>query len=374
MGVKIKRAGISGFCIFLFACANASVNTNPIGSGSSSGGSSGGSGAGGDTGGGGTISLKLDGSVVKPPSFSGDVRSLRCPEAGTECKCMNILSLGKTAGYGANSGSSDNTDAFITYMNTKSNAKVVLQTTYVPLTSDYLANFDLIILQSLGDGQKGSGPFWASSYNTNKITDSDVSNLETWVRNGGAIISMTGYGAETAEVDPLNKLLKFAGISYNTDDIFVSGDGWDYCRWSAVPFSGWTDNDLSLTNPTSSETTKLTAVGMFHGRSIKCSDPACVTIGESGSLKVAVARKLEKGRIFAFADEWVTYTSQWGLDETCVATPDMCKWDDPVQNSNCIGHTAKALFKVPQFWYNVIRWSVPEAECFAIKDPGVTIF
>jgi len=46
----------------------------------------------------------------------------------------------------------------------------------------------------------------------------------------------------------------------------------------------------------------------------------------------------------------------------------MCKWDDPVQASDCVGHTAKALFKVPQFWYNVIRWSVPDASCFAMVD------
>ena len=346
MGVKIQRVSILGFCVLsLFACANASVNKDPIG-----GGSGGNSGGGGNIGGGGTINLNLDGSTVKPPSYTGDARPQRCDDKGN-CVCMNILSLGKTAGWGANSGSTDNTDAFVTYMNTKSSAKVVLNSNFVSLTPDFLSTYDIIILQSLGDGQKGSGPFWDS-----KFLESDVKNLETWVRAGGAIISMTGYGGDTAEVNPLNKLLKFAGISYNTDDIFIAGQGdnFDYCRDSSIPYTEW--NTANDSNPPLTQALK--GVGMFHGRSLNCTGEGCMDIGLWKGMKVAVAKNLDKGHIFAFADEWVTYTSQWGLTDT--------QWN--TSHAECNNHTAKDLYSVPQFWYNIIHWSIPDASCFQMID------
>jgi hypothetical protein len=62
--------------------------------------------------------------------------------------------------------------------------------------------------------------------------------------------------------------------------------------------------------------------------------------------------------VYAWGDEWVTYTSQWGLTDT--------QWDS---QQDCAGHTAKTSYSVPQFWYNAFRWSVPGNTCFTIIIP-----
>jgi hypothetical protein len=336
--VKTQYAFFLGCCFLsLFGCAQATVeeSVRPPGSGGGQNGE----------GGGGTpnpIALPDSGLFIPPWKSTGDARPLRCDSTGSNCVCMNILSLGKTATYGAGTG--DSTDAFIQYMNTKSSAKVDLQTSFVSLSESYLGNYDVIILQDLEDGIKGAGPFWDT-----RFTKSDIDNLEKWVRNGGAIISMTGYGGNPQEVLPTNQLLKFTGISYNTDDIFDQcADNFCYCTDSSIPYSGW--------NPAETDfSTNMKAVGVFHGRSINCSD--CTKVAEFGSKKIAVAKTIGKGRVFAFADEWVTYTSQWGVVPTMFES-----------QTNCIGHTAKDLYSVPQFWYNVIRWGVPNAACFQIDD------
>jgi hypothetical protein len=77
---------------------------------------------------------------------------------------------------------------------------------------------------------------------------------------------------------------------------------------------------------------------------------------------VGVAKLVGNGRVLAWADEWVTYTSQWGL------TPDP-KYDDPVVYAQCVGHTPRTSYVVPQFWNNVFKWSVPGAACFVIEPP-----
>jgi len=39
--------------------------------------------------------------------------------------------------------------------------------------------------------------------------------------------------------------------------------------------------------------------------------------------------------------------------------------------ADCNGHTASELYDVPQFWYNVLHWLLPDASCFTILDPIV---
>jgi len=110
---------------------------------------------------------------------------------------------------------------------------------------------------------------------------------------------------------------------------------------------------------------------MFRGRSITCSGSDCSVFAKhptSGAV-AGVAKLVGKGRVFAFADEWVTYTSQWGL------APDTSQtgYDDFAKNPQCEGHTPNSSYAVPQFWYNVFKWTVPSAACFIIdqpEDPG----
>jgi hypothetical protein len=302
-------------------------------------------GAGGAQGAGGDVTLGTGGVTS-----SVDARPQRCDDAGN-CACMNILSLGKVAHYGANS---DSTDAFQQYLNTKSNARMTLLTDRTTITPALLAANDVVILQALEDSEYIG--FW--SYD-----QSEIDALASWVRAGNALIALTGYGGTPDEVDPANQLLAFAGISYGKSDTFVScPDNFCYCTDSSIPFSGWSANAFlgaHMVAPNGGPG----AVGVFHGRPITCVDtadgPCQVVASDPQAGVVGVAKQIGKGHVFVWSDEWVTYTSQWGATNT--------------HGADCNGHTAGELYDVPQFWYNAIRWLVPDASCFQISDPIIVI-
>jgi hypothetical protein len=290
------------------------------------------------------------GTVAYGPGIdaAADVRPERCDDAGN-CSCMNIASLGKVAHYG---GNSDSTDAFQQYLNTKSNARLTLQTARATITPELLAPYDIVILQALEDSEYTG--FW--SYSADEIR-----TLSDWVKAGNALIALTGYGGDAEEVGPDNQLLAFAGISYGTADTFVScPDSYCYCTDSSIPFSAWTPG-MFLGEHMTAPNGGPGAVGLLHGRPITCTDspdaPCQVVARDPQAGIVGVAKQVGKGRVFVWSDEWVTYTSQWGAVNT--------------HGADCAGHTAGEIYDVPQFWFNVIHWLLPDASCFHIFDPIV---
>jgi hypothetical protein len=100
---------------------------------------------------------------------------------------------------------------------------------------------------------------------------------------------------------------------------------------------------------------------MSNGRPITvAADAGAVTVdcpcsGNPG--QCAVHQDIGKGHVFSFADEWVTYTSQWLASSPCIS-------------ASCTTTPATA-FQVPQFWYNAIRYSASSATCFTINDPMI---
>jgi hypothetical protein len=314
-------------------------------------GGAGGAGAPGGTGGvatGGVYATgATGGTLVAPPRDAGsDSRPLRCDDAGS-CACMNIASLGRVAHYGANS---DSTDAFQQYLNTKSNARMTLLTARTTITPALLADYDVVILQALEDSEYIG--FW--SYGQDELDA-----LADWVRAGNGLIVLTGYGGNADEVDPDNQLLTFAGISYGKTDTFVScPDNFCYCTDSSIPFSAWAPGSFIGTHMVAPNGGPG-AVGLFHGRPITCADtadgPCRIVASDPQAGIVGVGKQLGRGRVFVWADEWVTYPSQWGATNT--------------HGADCNGHTAGEIFDVPQFWFNVLRWVLPDASCFHISDP-----
>jgi hypothetical protein len=286
---------------------------------------------------------------IRPHPTSTDARPQRCDDSG-DCKCMSIGSLGKVAHYGSNNN--DTTDAFQTYLNTKSNARMTLLTNRVTLTPDLLASYDVLILQALEDSEYIG--FWSYS-------QAEINTLAEWVRAGNGLIVLTGYGSVADEVNPDNQLLSFAGITYGKTDTFTAcPDNYCYCTDSSIPFAGWQSRSFICANMIASNG-QPGEVGVFHGRSITCKDTAegpcqIVATDPQGGI-VGVGKTIGKGRVFVWGDEWVTYTSQWGGTNS--------------HGADCNGHTASEIYDVPQFWYNVIRWVLPDASCFNIADPIV---
>jgi hypothetical protein len=275
-------------------------------------------------------------------------RPTRYNDAG-EAVCINIGSLGKPGTFGFMPGV-DNTKAFETWLNSESSATASMILTHQKLTADFLAGFDVLILQDLEDangGMAGAGPFW-------QFAPDEVDALTQWVQNGGGLITLTGYSGNVQEVVPTNSLLKFANISYNTDDV-LSTCGPPvmdcYCVGNSVPLTSWVATDPIAAN--------ITAVGAFHGRTINAPD-ATLVAGTSAA-KYAVSKVMGKGKVFVFGDEWVTYTSQWGAPLS--QNTDM--------NNSCYMKGANKVYQVPQFWYNAIKWVAPPNTCFTINDPAV---
>jgi hypothetical protein len=330
-------------------------------------------GRGGDGGAGGGITINLDASVMPSgpdlgsPEPLPDLTGYQCDEVGNCSKCapVRILSIGIPAKFGANSGK-DNTDAFQAFMNsnTKGTATMQMLTTFTPIASLDLSQYDVIILQAMLDNVYISTTWSYSS--------ADVAALQDWVENkGGALIAMSGYSGNSTEVIPLNQLLAPFGITYNTDDIFVQNDcpstpSWGplcYCAYGSIPFQNWSNVVPDITKNLAGK-----KVGAFMGRSITCSGSDCQTVATNNfdttaqSNIVGVAKVVGKGRIFAWADEWVTYTSQWGLDSTTN------QYDNATTYSQCVGYTPYTSYSVPQFWYNVFRW-VAQTTCLTIVLP-----
>ncbi len=329
-----------------FALASAcGASGDPPGSGVSNGASS----SSGATGSGaGTGTSGNTGVITVPDAGGGDEdggRETRCDEMGN-CSCINIAVYGRLPSYGSGGPGQDTTIAFQTWLNTKSSAAVDVITTKTTLDETFLANYDVLILQALED-QEG-GPYWSCS-------SDEMAALEAWVRAGGGVISLMGYGGQTAEVNPTNELLAFSGMSYNTDDTFGSCiDNCCYCAGSSVPMTDWNAGHPIASN--------VTAVGAFHGRSVNAGDGELVA--SVGGTVHGATKQIDSGRVFMFNDEWVTYTSQWG--EGATVEPSCMDMNNP-----CFERGAATYYQVPQFWYNALGWASGDRECFDIVDPTI---
>jgi hypothetical protein len=290
---------------------------------------------GGSGGSGGNIGVGGTGGVIGTGGSGGSVIG---PDGSTGGPCVRIGMLGRLPSYGAVPGM-DSTAALQQWLNSKSTAVVATYITDTPLTEDFLAQYDVLILQALETAERG--PYF-------QYDAAEVAAFEAWVRGGGGVITLTGYGAATAEVDPTNQLVAFTGLSYAKDDILGTGtcpDNDCCCASNSIPVTGW-----SAAHPIAAN---LTRVGALHGRSVLGGGDVVA----QGATVYGATKEMDLGRVFVFADEWVTYTSQWdgtGAD-TCAT--------DPAHNY-CMNREAPEFYQVPQFWYNAIKWASGDRECF----------
>jgi len=367
---RIFLVGILASSLWL-ACSAATVgDTSGTGGSKSAGGGNAGGGGGRAVGAGGAIlSVNLDASAIGSsdagsPEAPPDLKGFQCDDGGicTLCQPVRILSLGQPAKYGANSGSTDNTDAFQAFMNKSTNGTATMEMlqTFTHITDLDLSKYDVIILQALYTNPYDPNGLWTYSA-------ADATALHDWVNNkGGAIIAMSGYFSDTAvEIQPLNQLLAPLGITYDGDNTYTSNDcpnppSLCYCAYGSIPFDNWGTAVPDITK-------NLKKVGIFYGRSITCPGSDCQIVGTNTidttaqSKIVGVAKVVGNGRVFAWGDEWVTYTSQWGL------TPDP-QYDNATTYAQCVGYTPMTSYTVPQFWYNVFRW-VAQTTCLTIVVP-----
>ena len=277
---------------------------------------------------------------------SGDGEVVACTN-GDDCICPTLsVAVVGTPGVWGNSDA-----AFQDWLNSSSagTAKVDNYLTKPAFSPDFLAGYNVIIFQGLGN-DSNNGPWWTFSA-------SEVAAFQDWVENkGGGVISLSGYSGDSNAINAKNALLAFSGIQYNQENISPP------CAIAKCPYqcgnpyqiTEWNRSDPVIANLSLG----VTMVGMDGGNTISApadAHVAATTTKTSGVSNWLVGKIVGKGRVLVFADEWITYTSQW---------TGQGNQNDP----SCTGSTPQDLYQIAQFWYNMIRWTQPNANCFKIVD------
>jgi hypothetical protein len=311
-----------------------------------------GSGTGGASG----VSIDLNSGMAGTAASTTEV--VACTE-GIDCTCppLAVAVIGKPGKWGAASDTPSGADkdtAFQDWLVSSSagTAKVDNYSERPSITPAFLAPYNVIVLDALSE-DSNDGPFWSFDAN-------EVEAMRDWVENkAGGVIALTGYSSDPNEILPANQLIGFAGLSYNADSIFGNTKIDPTLTWcgGSSPITEWVRTDPLVANLS----TNVTWVGLQNGRSINAPSDAHVaatTLDAQGKVvNVLVGMPFGKGRVLAYADEWITYTSQWSGE----GNP---KTDNPT----CTGHLPQELYQTAQFWYNMIKWSQPNATCFKIVD------
>jgi hypothetical protein len=264
--------------------------------------------------------------------------------AGCTCPPFNVAVIGKPGKWGS-VRNGDPPTALMDWLNSSSakTARADNFTERKTLTADFLATYDVIILASLSE-DSDTGPWWTFSAD-------EIAAFRAWVEKGGGAISLSGYSSGDEQA-PSSQLLGFSGIQYNRDRVGSCID-WQICGCThSSTLTDWVRTDPLV----ASLGTNVTMVGFEGGHSLTAPADAHVAATVSG-LPVLVGKLVGNGRVLAFGDEWVTYTSQWnGVGNPSTTDP------------SCAGFLPQDKYQISQFWFNMIRWSQPAATCFTIVD------
>lgn len=367
------------------ACANSTGGNSSFAGGDSTGESTTGGGTGTGTGALGGMQGSLGSISTTKPAGEGGARAQRCDDAGLNCTCFNIASLGYGGATGAMAGhgGSDNTEAFVNYLNSASSARVAqvgcgtdfgcTSPAQPTLTADFLNQYDVIIVQWLTNslspvmmngqfaGYEGNG-YWS-------FMPSELTALKAWVNAGGGLIFLSGYDWEAGEIAPPNQLLQaVSGMQYTATDTFglvETGNG-ELCLGESNPVDGWSQTLANGMPNLLGE--HITEVGAFHGRGITTGPNSVVDCTSATNGVCAAHEDVGMGHVYVYTDEWVTYTSQWNPSPQPAG---YCLLDAAAGtvSANQCANTAQACpaaqveYQVPQFWYNAISYASQATMC-----------
>jgi hypothetical protein len=323
-------------------------------------------------------------------SDSGDAGegAQRCNETGV-CYCFNLASigLGGHTGAQAGTGGTDNTEAFISFLNNQSNVGAV-QATQVgcgddvgctspakpTLSAEFLSQYDVLIFQWMANsvypvtmkgtsyGYTGDPALMGGGYWT--FSADELAALTTWVNAGGGVIVLSGYdycpgntgctAGAADEIGPANQILgAVTDISYTATNTFetVETGNAEYCLGDSNPVAGWAQTlGNGMPDPLGEN---ITEVGAFYGRTIVPGPKAIVDCTSGGTI-AAVHEDVGKGHVYVYTSDWVTYTSQWNPSPQPAGYCSLDGSPDPA---------VQFVYQVPQFWYNAISYASQATTC-----------
>jgi hypothetical protein len=327
------------------------------------------------------------GKTGRDPNDTRDVapREKVCDAAG-KCTCLKLALLGTLTSAAAD----PDTTAFTTWLANSSDGSAVATNIPTKPTMDaaFLANYDILLVANVNG--------WTFS-------TEEKAAVEKWVsENGGGIITLTGFTSTATESAATSQLISFAGLSYTgtteaqyaapasgeAKPVYYKGGSVNLklCMdWSggtttgvehAKPFITTPLKFTPQTGPLEKLTANLDYVGAFIGWPIMA--PADATVLAKDPVNggnMAVAKEVNgKGRIFAFGDEWVTFSNEWAqTGKPSNQQMDMYNpcWVPATDTAAGFFHSVQSLYQTKQFWYNAINWVAPPNQCFVIDDPEV---
>lgn len=298
------------------------------------------------------------------------------------CDCLNIGFLGA---FASDAGTA--TGAFETWLEERSNIPVVTIGPQAPVTAEILEPLQVLVVGNMTE-RVGAG-----------FTPDEVAAIQQWVEQAGnGLITLGGYTATESHMAPTQQLLAPFGVSYDYvgRGSGVLGDGAPPVRVTGI------------VAPEHPSVEGVDAVGVYFGYPVQ--GDGQVILNQAG-FDLAMAKVLGEGRVFVFADEWITQDLLWLPDTNQNLTPcqQQCRQcadecgrceqqcldcrdqpcnggAEPDENGDCprgcdqscemCGGTcttcqgscdtcmaAEPELDIPRFWLNVIRWLTPANEC-----------
>jgi len=167
------------------------------------------------------------------------------------------------------------------------------------LTPALLSELDVVIVQDVQDGEaagtigkEGIGVGIGRAYSA-----AEVQALQDWVVAGGGLMALSGYTGNTGEVTNANRLLAPFQMSYGTEFVLPAGG-------SSRPVTHW-ESSHPLANG-------VTQVGIDSGHSVS-GGTLVAWEPTRGAYDVGRAEEWSRGHVFVWADDWITYDSDWNI-------------------------------------------------------------
>lgn len=279
-----------------------------------------------------------DGDSEDPLVLGGDDSSGGGAGGASSEACVTLMSWGSVAQMGAVPGQSG-MDAIVSWLNEASNASGAHFAQKPEITADFLEAVDVVLLQDLS---------------TWDVSDAELTVFKTWVKEGGGVMALSGYGTDGVQVSATNRLLSFSGMNF-----VPSSQGALTATYvsECAPCLGTTYQQRGF-NPEHPISFGIDALGAFEGRVVSGDGQIVAQIDDQ---VFAMTKEVGQGRALLFHDEWISYRTEWDK-----SAPAEC-----AQNLACAEASPDTTYQVAQFWYNSIKWLAPDATCFDIEDESI---
>ncbi|MAQ19477.1 MAG: hypothetical protein CMN30_32340 [Sandaracinus sp.] len=208
------------------------------------------------------------------------------------CDCLIVATLGVPGAHGAG-------DVFSAWLDERSDIGATALGD-MTLTPELLEPYQVIVAEDLRGRE---------------YSDDEVAALEAWIRAGGGLMTLIGYGSPDERTN-VNRLLAPTGVQYDSAQILGGSP--------TRPVTEWTEHPVSE---------GVTQVGVDNGYEVIGEGDV---VAREGGFDVLRAREVGAGKVLVWGDEWITYDSEW---------------------------TEHPEYQLERFWLNAIKWLTPATEC-----------